>query len=500
MFPNEDLFRVWLETVKDFAIFMVATDGTVASWNVGAERIFGYSEAEILGRSFECIFTPEDRRNGVPAQEIQEARAEGHGWDDRWQVRKDGTRFWASGLLTPLRTENGALRGFVKVLRNNTERKLLEDELRRRARELLEADRRKNEFLAMLSHELRNPLAPILNSIHVLRQSESQDDAIVQSSTTIERQVIHLKRLVDDLIDVARVTSGKIQIRKDLVRLGEILDRAIEDIEPTLTERQHELTVSIAPEPIWVEADPTRLEQILVNLLSNAAKYTEPGGHIALLAQVVDEEAEIRVSDDGIGIDPGLLPNVFNLFTQADDSLDRAQGGLGIGLTLTKTLVEMHGGTIVAVSDGLGKGSAFVVRLPVTTAPESEPTIARADKSVKAPHRSRRVLVVDDNIDAAASLSLFLRRAGHVVEVAHEGATALKAAQVFAPDFVLLDIGLPGMNGYDVARALRGLTPAKLIAMSGYTQEDDTQGSVFNEYLVKPVNPDTLLTLLAENE
>jgi CheY-like chemotaxis protein/nitrogen-specific signal transduction histidine kinase len=396
-----------------------------------------------------------------------------------------------------LRDEDRTLRGFVKVLRDNTERKMLEDELRRRAEELLEADRRKNEFLAMLSHELRNPLAPILNSLYVLRQSESDDQAVIQSRAMIERQVTHLKRLVDDLIDVARVTSGKVQLRLERVQLGAVVARAVESVGPRVTERHHTLATVLAPEPIWLEADPTRLEQILTNLLTNAAKYTEPGGHLWLNTQKVDGEAEIRVQDDGIGIDPGLLPRIFDLFTQADGSLDRTQGGLGIGLTLTRTLVDLHGGTIVATSEGLGKGSEFIVRLPLASDPAPGETSAGEVEAAGRGPRSLRVLLVDDNVDAARSLSLFLKRAGHETSFVHDGVKALETVANFQPDVVFLDIGLPGMNGYDVARAMREKTAATLIAMSGYTKEEDAQGRVFDRYLVKPVHPDELLRLLS---
>jgi PAS domain S-box-containing protein len=494
---DEALFRVWIETVKDFAIFMVDPAGKVASWNVGAERILGYSEEEIVGQFFCCIFTPEDRQDRVPEQEIAEARAEDHGWDDRWLVRKDGSRFWASGLLTPLQGEDGSLLGFVKVLRDNTERKELEDALRRHAQELLDADRRKNEFIAMLSHELRNPLAPILNSLHILRQSATDDHAVSQSRDMIERQIAHMRQLVDDLMDVARVTSGKIQLRPERVRLGDIVIRAVENVGPKVSERQHTLTTIVAPEPIWLEADPIRLEQVLTNLLTNAAKYTEPGGQIWLNVQRVDGEAEVRVQDNGIGIDGNLLPHIFDLFTQADGSLDRSQGGLGIGLTLTRTLVELHGGTIVAQSEGLGKGSEFVVRLPIAGEPDSPEAPEAAEPSNLQGHRSLRVLVVDDNVDAARSLALFLKRTGHETEVAHEGSAALGAAGTFEPDVVVLDIGLPGMNGYEVARAMREKTAATLIALSGYTKDEDARESVFDHYLVKPTNPDHLMKLLA---
>ena len=362
----------------------------------------------------------------------------------------------------------------------------------------MEADRRKNEFLAMLSHELRNPLAPILNSLYVLRQSETADPAVLQSRSIIERQVLHLKQLVDDLIDVARVTSGKIQLRKQRVRLGDIVSRAIEDVGPKIAERQHTLTPLFAPMPIWLEADPTRLEQVFTNLLTNAAKYTELGGQIWLNTQRVDDEAEIRVRDNGMGIDPRLLPRIFDLFTQADDSLDRTQGGLGIGLTLTRTLVEMHGGTIVALSEGRGKGSEFVVRFPLASESGPLEALEKGEDPIPRGHRPRRILVVDDNVDAARSLSLFLERSGHETRATHDGKAALEAVETYQPDVVLLDIGLPGMNGYEVARYLKERTAALLIAVSGYTKGEDNRGTVFDDYLVKPINPDDLLELLAD--
>ncbi len=495
---EETLFHVWVDTVKDFAIFMVDLEGRVSSWNVGAERILGYASAEILGQPFDRLFTLEDQQNHVPAQELQEAHAEDHGWDDRWMLRKDNSRFWASGLLTPLRGEDGSVRGYVKVLRDNTERKMMEDELRRHAEALQEADRRKNEFLAMLSHELRNPLAPILNSLYVMRQAGSHDPAVVRSHATIERQVGHLKQLVDDLVDVARVTSGKILLRKEKVWLGDLVSRSVEDIGHQIVDRQQTLMVLPAAEPIWIDADATRLEQVFINLLSNASKYTEPGGHIWLNTQKVDGMAEIRVQDDGIGIDGKLLPRIFDLFTQADASLDRSQGGLGIGLTLARTLVEMHEGTISAESEGTGKGSVFVIRLPVVDSSESDHNAGDEGQNGESgeSRATLRILVVDDNVDAARSLSLFLSRAGHTTEVAHDGRAGLTAADSFDPDAVLLDIGLPGMNGFEVAQLLRESRAVTLIAMSGYAKDDDPRRATFDHYLVKPVNPEDLLALL----
>jgi PAS domain S-box-containing protein len=374
--PDADtLLKAWVETVKDYAIFLLDTAGNVARWNEGAERLLGYTEAEIVGLPGALIFTPEDREARQPEREMGVALATGHAADDRWHARKDGSRFWASGYLTLLRDGAAKPCGFVKALRDLTERKQLEDELRRRAEELTEADRRKNEFLAMLSHELRNPLAPILNALFILRPTCGTDEnpEALQARLMIERQIDHMTVMLNDLLDVSRIATHKLQLRFQRVPLGQVIDDAVEAGRPLITERRHELTVAVDPDPIPVDADPTRLEQVVVNLLNNAAKYTEPGGSIWLTARREDGEAVLRVKDTGIGIAPEMLPHVFELYRQADHSLDRQQGGLGIGLTLARDLVQLHGGTIEASSESLGKGTEFTVRLPATAQEPAAP-------------------------------------------------------------------------------------------------------------------------------
>jgi PAS domain S-box-containing protein len=366
------------------------------------------------------------------------------------------------------------------------------------------ADRRKDEFLAMLAHELRNPLAPICNAVQLMRVLGSEDANVQRARDMIDRQVNHLARLVDDLLDVSRITRGKITLQKEPLALAVVIARAVETSRPLIDARRHTLTVTLPPEPLRVEADMTRLAQVVSNLLNNAAKYTEEGGHIELHVERAGADAVVRVRDSGLGIPGDLLPHVFDLFTQGDRSLARSEGGLGIGLTLVKSLVEMHGGTVTAHSDGPGRGSEFVVRLPTLQAlPEpSEPEGAARPALCRA-ERSRRVLVVDDNADAAESLAVLLRLDGHEVCTAHDGAAALETARGFRPEVVVLDIGLPRMDGYQVARRLRaevGLTEALVVALTGYGQEEDrrrAEQAGFDAHLVKPADPEVLQRLLA---
>ena len=497
---SEERFRLLVEGVKDFAIFSTAADGRIISWNDGAERILGYTEREILGRHFTCIFTPEDRAAGLPEQEMRTALAEGRAVDERWHVRKDGTRFWASGVVSPLRDEDGDLRGFAKVMRDVTERKRMEEELRRRAQELAEADRRKDEFLAMLAHELRNPLAPIRNTLEVIRLSDDPN-AIEHARAMAQHQVGHMARLIDDLLDVSRITRGKIQLRKQPLDLATAVANAVAATRPQIEARGHRLELAIPPDPILVEWDPTRLEQVFANLLNNAAKYTETGGLIRLEAIPQGDEVVLRVRDSGIGIAPEMLPRVFDLFAQADRALVRSEGGLGIGLTLVRNLVERHGGSVSAHSAGLGQGSEFVVRLP-TLAKTGSREAARSPRSSLPVSARRSILVVDDHRDAALTLARVLELWGHEVRVAHGGPEAIAAFAARPPDLVLLDIGLPGMDGYQVAARLRGLSgPVRpvLAALTGYGQDEDRRRSReagFDHHLVKPVAPDELLALL----
>jgi PAS domain S-box-containing protein len=487
------------KSVDDYAIILLDPAGYVVSWNVGAQRILQYTAEEIVGHHFSRFFLPEDIQAGKPQHELKEATTRGVGQDENWLVRKDGTSLYGSGSTSCLRDTE--LRGFAKIFRDLTTQRRLEEEASRRADELAAADRRKDEFLAMLSHELRNPLAPVMNALQILRQSRLDDPVLQQASSVIERQVRHMTRLIDDLLDVTRINRGKVQLRQEKIELGVVLQRAVETTKPLIESRNHHLSLSLPSEAIWLDADPARLEQVVSNLLSNAAKYTESGGRIWLAAAAHGRRAVITVRDNGVGISPDLLPRVFDLFTQADRTLDRAQGGLGIGLTLVKSLMEMHGGSAAAYSDGLGRGSMFTIEMPTS----DRPLTAQSELPVQvdAPPASLRVLVVDDNMDTADTLSLLLRLRGYETQTANDGLKALDAALAFLPDVILLDIGLPGADGYQVAQRVRqlpGLQNVVLVAMTGYGQESDrvrSQDAGFDHHMVKPADLDKLQQLLA---
>jgi signal transduction histidine kinase len=376
------------------------------------------------------------------------------------------------------------------------------EHLRLEAAKEKEASERKDEFLAMLAHELRNPLAPIFNALHILQLNGSSDPTVDQARTVLDRQTRQLARLVDDLLDVSRITRGKIQLRKEPVELAKLLARAQESARPSIEGRGHKLEIIVPEEPLWLDADPTRLEQVLANLLNNAAKYTDPGGRITIVAARDNEELVLQVRDNGIGIAPEMLPRLFNLFLQADRSLDRAQGGLGIGLTLVRRLVEMHGGTIEAASPGLGNGSEFTIRLPLLPEGRVEPS---AIEPVKSPGQPVRILVVDDSKDTAESLALLLRLEGHEVRMAHDAPAALEIAQLFRPEVAILDIGLPKIDGYELGRRLRDQVKdgkILLIALTGYGQAADRRRSRevgFDHHVVKPVDPVALQELIARS-
>ncbi len=503
----ETRFTSLVKNIKDHSIFTLDPEGRITSWNREAERILGYGEAEALGQHFSIIFSPEDRQAGVPADELHTALSEGRAEDERWHVRKGGEQFWALGIVTPTRDAAGQHTGFSKILRDMTDRKRLEEELHRRVQQLQEADRHKDEFLAMLGHELRNPLAPLRSLAEVLQRQRLDGPALERAHAMMARQVEHLTRLVDDLLDVSRLTRGKVELRKEVVDLAGVVDRAVEMASPLVEGRGHELMVSLPRRTLRVEGDLTRLTQVVFNLLSNAVKYTEAQGRIWLTAEREGGQAVLRVRDNGSGMSAELLPRVFDLFTQGERKPDRSQGGLGLGLALVKRLVEMHGGTVEAHSAGLGQGSAFVVRLPALpaeppapAAPGAPPRLSAAPAAVQVD----RVLVVDDNPDVAESLVMLLEGLARDIRTAGNGPQALALARAFRPEVILCDIGLPGMDGCELARRLRqepGLGEVLLAAVSGYGQEEDhrrSQEAGFDRHLVKPIGRKALEELLAE--
>jgi PAS domain S-box-containing protein len=612
-----EMFRLLVENVKDYAILLVDPQGKVVSWSKGAERLLGYTEKEIIGQPISILFTPEDIARGEVEREMRTAIEKGRGEDDRWHIRKNGSRFWCSGVLTPLK--DGTLRGFAKIMRDLTAQKQHEEyqakaeaALREQANlldlatvfarrldgailywtkgceamygytkeeavgancntilktkfpmpreefyagllrmgwwqgelihtrkdgseitvasrwilheqrepativeavtditaqkklqgSLEQANKNKDEFLAMLAHELRNPLAPLLTAIHILRHQGVEEGFQQQTVSMVERQVRHMSRLVDDLLEVARIGRGKIKLKKEPVELNPLLLRAVESSRPVMEERKHQLSLSLPNEAMYLTADPTRLEQIISNLLNNAAKYTDEGGRIWLTAYRDEEWAVIKVKDNGIGIDAKMLPQVFELFKQGERALDRSLGGLGVGLTLVRRLVELHDGTVEAASAGVDQGSEFTVRLPllsITTAPQGPPS-ERQRQVVGLP---LRIMVVDDNRDAAESIRLLLTLTGHEVLTVHTGPAAIEEATRWRPDVMLLDIGLPGIDGYEVARRLRersDMAKLVIVAITGYGQEADRQHSKeagFQYHLVKPVSLQDVEDVLA---
>jgi CheY-like chemotaxis protein len=367
-----------------------------------------------------------------------------------------------------------------------------------------EADQRKDEFLAMLAHELRNPLAPIRNALQVLKLAGADGAIAAQARGMAERQVEALTRLVDDLLDVSRIMRGKIELRRERTDLASVVARAVETARPVIDSERHDLTVALPEQPVWIDADVVRMAQVVANLLSNAAKYTPKGGRIQLTAGREGGEAVVRVRDSGLGIAPEMLDRIFEMFTQVGAIGSRSQGGLGIGLTVVRCLVELHGGTVSAHSDGPGRGSEFVVRLPL--AEDAEPPGGGAGRAEEDPAERpavRKVLVVDDNIDAADSLAVLLRLEGQDVQVAYEGPAALARAVADPPALAFLDLGMPKMDGYELARAFRAhpaLKDTMLVAVTGWGQPEDrrrTTAAGFDFHLVKPVEPAAMRGLLA---
>jgi PAS domain S-box-containing protein len=495
---SEERFRLMVEGVRDYAIFMLDPGGHVASWNAGAERIKGYRPDEIIGKHFSIFYPPDAVASRFPEHELEVATREGRFEDEGWRLRKDGTRFWANVVITALHDATGRPRGFAKVTRDLTQRKRME--------ELEHEGKETTEFLAMLGHELRNPLAPIRNAVEIMRAREVKDPSVKWARDLIDRQVSHLSRLVDDLLDVGRIGSGKVTLRKEPLDLGLLVSRAVDAARPSLEERKHTLSLILPNEPLRVEGDATRLSQVALNLINNAAKYTPRGGRVWVTLRRAEGQAILTVRDNGIGMAPDLVPRVFDLFVQGERGLDRSEGGLGIGLTLVHKLVADHGGTVVADSAGQGKGSEFTVRLPALDRPPVEATASAEPPAAGRRPEGRRILIVDDSADSAESMALLLQIWGHDVHVASDGPHALAVAAECRPEVVLLDIGLPGMTGYEVARRLRELpdmADAVLVATTGYGQDEDRKHSReagFALHLVKPVQPDLLQKVFADLE
>jgi PAS domain S-box-containing protein len=502
VFDNELPFRAFLERLPAGA-YTCDPDGLITYFNPHAAQIWGRKPKlnDPIDRfcgSFKLFATDgspilhEECWMALALKHLREYN--GH---EILIERPDGHRLTALAHANPIHNEMGRLIGAVNVLVDITERKRSEDALK-------EADRSKNEFLATLAHELRNPLAPIRAAVKILQMKSKATPDSQSALDVIERQTRQMTRLIDDLLDVARITSNKLELRREQIELRAVLDAAVETSRPLIEQRGHKLVVRASSALILIDGDLVRLAQIISNLLNNAAKYTERGGRIWLTATRKENEAIIKVRDTGIGISAETLPNIFEMFTQADRTINGSSGGLGIGLTLVKRLVEMHGGIIQAKSAGQGKGSEFIVRVPVAAALLSQPEIATKGRQESRRETAKpiRILVVDDNQDSADSLGLLLQLLGNEVRIAHDGLAAVDLANEFEPRVVLLDIGLPTLDGFEAAKRIRQQPWGKqavMIAVTGWGEPVDRQRSKkagFDHHLVKPVDPDVLTNLL----
>jgi len=478
---SEERFRVLVDGLKDYAIFMLDTDGRVTSWNSGARRITGYQAEEIRERHF-GVFYPQaaiDRK--LPEQELAMAREHGRFEDEGARLRKDGATFWANVVMSPLYDQEGMLMGYANVIRDLTDRK--------RAESLEQAERHTSAFLAMLAHELRNPLAPINNALHLLALKPPADATEKWVREVLHRQTGQITRLIDDLLDVSRITRAAIPLNRRALDARAVVRAAVEESMQWIQARGHELSIELPSEALAVLADEARLMQVMDKLLHNAARYTPEGGQVSITARRERDEVLVCVKDNGVGMDAELLHSAFDLFKQGQQAEQRPQGGLGIGLTLVQRLVRLHGGTVEARSAGLDRGSEFIVRLPAL----NEAPVTQAAAPERPFSTPRKVLVIDDNSDAANALRMLLENDGHNVRVAHDGVSGLALAREYRPEYLLLDIGLPRLNGYDIAASVRGdpeLKHTTLVAITGYGQVHDrarTAAVGFDHHLTKPV-------------
>jgi PAS domain S-box-containing protein len=488
---SEERFRLLVEAVPDHAIFMLDVQGRIESWNSGAVTITGFAGSDVLGRHSAMFYTPAEVDAGRPALDLERALREGRFEADGWRVRHDGSTFWARSAITPMFDERGSLRGFAYVVRDMTER--------RRVEELEQSSRRMNEFLAMLAHELRNPLAPIRNAVGVMQMHPRLDAPLVQCRDIIDRHLRDLTRLVDDLLDVGRIANGKLLLKRERLDFRDVVQHSVEAVRSLVEERHQQLSIEMPPRRLEVDGDHTRLAQALQNLLSNASRYTDPGGAISVTVQAEGSMVVVRVADTGRGIPPEAIDRIFELFVQAHATRSPSDSGLGIGLRLARTLVELHGGTVTAASAGLGQGSTFTMKLP--SAVDAGRTSPMRDTTAEDPD-ARRVLVVDDNRDSADSMVSLLELLGHQAVAAYDADGALEAAERTAPNLVLLDLNMPGTSGFVVLQRLRerGFDKGtRMAAMTGYGQHADRQSTLaagFDDHLTKPVDIEQLRAAL----
>jgi PAS domain S-box-containing protein len=485
---------------SDDAIISKTLDGLIQSWNAAAARIFGYTAEEAVGRSIRMIIPrelyPEER--GILDRVRRGERIDHF---DTIRVTKAGRRIPISLTVSPVRDSRGSIIGASKIARDISERKSVEEALEKSQQALYEADRRKNEFMALLAHELRNPLAPIRYALATARKCDRTAEQQRRAEEIIERQVAHMSRLLDDLLDVSRITRGTLELKLADTELTVVLGTAIEAARPFLDAKGHSLSLDLPKQAVRLVADSVRLAQVFSNLLINAAKYTDSGGRIELRAEQIGDEVVVSVCDNGMGISTEMMPRLFTMFAQDSTMVDHSEGGLGIGLALARGVVELHGGRVQARSDGPGRGSEFIVTLAAGAGKRAE-TGADADQDLSMAGGGLKVLVVDDNRDAADSCSTLLELSGHSVQAAYTGHEALAIAAKTRPHVVVTDIGLPDIDGYEVAEKIRAAPWGRrtvLVAVTGWGQESDKQRAFsagFSHHLTKPIDPDTLESLL----
>jgi PAS domain S-box-containing protein len=488
---SEERFRLLVEGVKDYAIFMLDTAGYVESWNAGAQKSKGYAAHEIIGKHFSIFYPADMLAKNWPSTELHYALERGQFVDEGWRIRKDGSRFWANVVITAVHDEQGRHRGFAKVTRDMSEV--------RRVMALEDEGRKMTTFLAMLGHELRNPLAPISNAALLLERGSAESSVAQQTSGIIRRQVNQLNRLVDDLLDVSRITSGKIAMEIKPVRLLDVIAQAVEASRPLIESKSHVLTIEAGAFDPWVSGDRARLVQVVCNLLNNASKFTPANGLIEIRLSAAGDLVELAVKDNGIGIPPPELSNVFNLFVQGEQDVARTHGGLGLGLSLVHQLVTLHSGDVSAFSTGVsGRGCEFVIRLPKIVTPSDSGAEQVQTSGLSG---NGHILVVDDNRDAAETMLMVLESLGYSASAAYDGPSAVVAIKAGKPHVVLLDIGLPGISGIEVGKQVRAemRSPPALIAVTGYGQASDRElcmSAGFYEHMTKPVDLDRLLVHL----
>jgi two-component system CheB/CheR fusion protein len=509
---SEERFRLLVEGARDYAILMVDATGLILTWNTGATMLFGYSESEMRNRPWSAIFMPEDRSAGHPEQEMREAALESFVTKDRWYLKRDGSRFWGSGVMTTLRADDGTPRGYLKILRDTTERMSTQRELQEArstadsTREMAEAaNRAKDDFIATVSHELRTPLSAMLVWAHMFRSGKVPEHLVSEGMEIIERSAKAQQRLIDDLLDVSRMTAGKLKLSLRPTRMTDAVQAAVEAVQPAADARSVKLEFKAAPDIGIVRADPDRLQQVVWNLLSNAVKFTPSGGRARVTLKREGTDVQLRVSDTGIGIAPHLLPRIFDRFRQGEAGTTRQHGGLGLGLAIARQLVELHGGTISVESGGEGKGATFIVRLPLAAqvgvqVPRDD-TLLKADGALK----GRHILVVEDEEATRNSIEAFLRTVGADVVAVDSSAAAIEAFGLRRPDVIVSDIAMQDEDGYTFIKNIRKLErrrkqkPVPALALTALAREDDRRRALeagFDEHEAKPVDPERLASLL----